>query len=165
MRFENPSDDEMRALLRHVRSIAVVGLSPRPERASHRIARRLRDWGYRVIPVRPAVESVLGEKAYAQLADLPEAPDLVNVFRAASQVGLIVEQYIALGSPAIWIQEGIVNQAAAARARAAGMFVAMDRCISVEYRRLRIAPEETAARIDSNAEAPDPPIGKAQTRA
>jgi predicted CoA-binding protein len=126
----------MRALLARARTIAVVGLSPRAERPSHRIARRLKAWGYRVIPVRPAVGEVLGEKAYPSLAAVPEKIDLVNVFRAAEEVGPIVEQCIALKLPAIWIQPGIVNEDAAERARAAGMFVAMDRCISVEYHRL-----------------------------
>lgn len=126
----------MRALLARARTIAVVGLSPRADRPSHRIARRLTAWGYRVIPVRPAVSEVLGEKAYPRLAAVPEKIDLVNVFRAAEEVGRIVEQCIELKIPAIWIQLGIVNEEAAERARAAGMFVAMDRCISVEHHRL-----------------------------
>jgi len=126
------------ALLARARTIAVVGLSPRPERPSHRIARLLKTWGYRVIPVRPAVSEVLGEKAYPRLADVPEKIDLVDVFRAAGELGPIVEQCIALGLPAIWIQQGIVNEPAAERARAAGMLVVMDRCISVDYRRLMV---------------------------
>jgi predicted CoA-binding protein len=137
--FSNPSGDRIRALLERVTSIAVVGLSPRPERPSHRIARRLQEWGYRVFPVRPGSAAVLGEKAYARLADLPQKPDLVNVFRSAAQVGKVVDECIALGLPAIWIQQGIVDEQAAARARAAGMFVVMDRCISVEYRKLMAA--------------------------
>ncbi len=134
--FANPSDAAIRARLARAKTIAVVGLSPRPDRPSHRIARRLQQWGYRVIPVRPAVSEVLGEKAYARLADVPQQIDLVDVFRAADQIGAIVEQCIALGIPAIWIQQGIVNEAAAARAQEAGLFVVMDRCISVDYRRL-----------------------------
>ena len=134
--FRNPPDDEIRALLAQARSIAVVGLSPRPERPSHRIAARLKDWGYRVIPVRPALAEVLDERAYARLADVPGQIDLVGVFRAAHELGPLVEECIALGLPAIWIQEGIVNEPAAERARAAGMFTVMDRCISVDYRRL-----------------------------
>lgn len=134
--FSNPSEEQIRALLERVKTIAVVGLSPKPERPSHRIARRLQEWGYRVFPVRPGIAEVLGEKAYARLADLPEKPDLVDVFRAAAQVGRIVDECTALGLPAIWIQQGIVDQAAAERARAAGMFVVMDRCISVDYRKL-----------------------------
>jgi len=134
--FANPPDAAIRACLERVKTIAVVGLSPRPDRPSHRIARRLQAWGYRVIPVRPAVREVLGEKAYARLADVPHKIDLVDVFRAAQEIGPLVEQCIALGIPAIWIQQGIVNDAAAARARAAGLFVVMDRCIAVDYRRL-----------------------------
>ena len=128
----------MRALLARVKTIAVVGLSPKPERPSHRIARRLQEWGYRVLPVRPGISEVLGEKAYARLAELPAKPDLVNVFRSSEQVGGVVDECIALGLPAIWTQQGIVDEAAAERARAAGMFVVMDRCISVEYRRLMV---------------------------
>ena len=134
--FRNPANEQIRDLLARARTIAVVGLSPRPERPSHRIALRLKSWGYRVVPVRPALSEVLGEKAYSRLADVPGRIDLVNVFRAAEQVGPIVEQCVALSLPAIWIQEGIVNEPAAARARAAGMVVVMDRCISVAYRRL-----------------------------
>jgi len=136
MSFQNPPSEEIRALLARAKTIAVVGLSPKADRPSHRIARRLQSWGYRVIPVRPALTEVLGERAYARLADLPEKPDLVDVFRAADEIGPLVDECIALKFPAIWIQEGIVNEEAAARARAAGMFVVMDRCIAVEHRRL-----------------------------
>jgi len=139
--FANPPDAAIRACLERVKTIAVVGLSPRPDRPSHRIARRLQAWGYRVIPVRPAVREVLGEKAYARLADVPHKIDLADVFRAAQEIGPIVEQCIALGIPAIWIQQGIVSDAAAARAREAGLFVVMDRCIAVDYRRLMPAVE------------------------
>jgi len=141
--FVNPPDAAVRACLAGARTIAVVGLSPRPDRPSHRIARRLQRWGYRVIPVRPAVSAVLGEKAYPRLADVPEPIDLVDVFRTAREIGPIVEQCIALNIRAIWIQQGIVNTAAAERARAAGLFVVMDRCISVERRRLM--PERQAS--------------------
>jgi len=134
--FVNPPDAAIRACLERAKTIAVVGLSPRPDRPSHRIARRLQQWGYRVIPVRPAVTEVLGEKAYARLSEVPDPIDLVDIFRAANQIGPIVEQCIALRTPAIWIQQGIVNEAAATRARDAGLFVVMDRCIAVEYRRL-----------------------------
>lgn len=134
--FRNPPQDELRALLQRARTIAVVGCSPNPDRPSHRIARRLQQWGYRVIPVRPAVKEVLGEKAYPRLADVPEKIDLVDVFRAADQLDPVVDEAIALGLPALWIQEGIVNEPAAERAVAAGLTVVMDRCISVEYRKL-----------------------------
>jgi hypothetical protein len=134
--FRNPPDEVLRELLATAKTIAVVGLSPRPERPSHRIGRRLQQWGYRVVPVRPAVTEVLGEKAYARLADVPERIDLVDVFRAADQLDPVVDECIALNIPALWIQEGIVNEAAAARALQAGITVVMDRCISVDYRRL-----------------------------
>jgi predicted CoA-binding protein len=132
----NPGATELRELLTRTRTIAVLGASPNPERPSHRIARRLMGWGYRVIPVRPAVAEVLGEKAYARLSDVPGPIDLVNVFRAAREAPAIVEQCIALGVKAVWFQEGIVHEQAAERARAAGLTVVMDRCISVEHRRL-----------------------------
>lgn len=134
--FRNPPDDQLRALLAAAKTIAVVGLSPNPDRPSHRIARRLQQWGYRIVPVRPAVREVLGEPAYARLADVPAKIDLVDVFRAADRIDPVVDECIALGLPALWIQEGIVNEAAAQRATAAGMQVVMDRCISVDYRRL-----------------------------
>jgi hypothetical protein len=134
--FRNPPAEELRALLAGAKTIAVVGLSPNPERPSHRVARRLQQWGYRVVPVRLAVAEVLGEKAYARLADVPAAIDLVDVFRAADRVDPVVDECIALGLPALWLQEGIVNEPAAQRAAAAGIKVVMDRCISVEYRKL-----------------------------
>jgi hypothetical protein len=134
--FRNPPAEELRALLAGAKTIAVVGLSPNPERPSHRVARRLQQWGYRVVPVRPAVAEVLGEKAYARLADVPAAIDLVDVFRAADRVDPVVDECIALRLPALWLQEGIVNEPAAQRAAAAGIKVVMDRCISVEYRKL-----------------------------
>jgi len=134
--FANPSDAEILALLQRVKTVAVVGLSPNPGRPSHRIGRHLQAWGYCVVPVRPAVDEVLGEKAYARLGDVPQAIDLVDVFRSADEIGPLVDECIALGLPAIWIQEGIVNEPAARRAMDAGMFVVMDRCISTERRRL-----------------------------
>jgi len=134
--FRNPSDAEIRALLARARTIAVVGASARPERPSHRIAQRLLAWGYRMIPVRPAVSEVLGQKAYARLADVPEPIDLVDVFRNPEDAGPVVDECIALGLPAVWLQEGVINEPAALRAQAAGLLVVMDRCISTEYRKL-----------------------------
>ena len=134
--FRNPSDTEIRALLARVKTIAVVGASARPERPSHRIAQRLLAWGYRMIPVRPAVSEVLGQKAYARLAEVPEPIDLVDVFRNPEDAGPVVDECIALGLPAVWLQEGVINEAAALRAQAAGLLVVMDKCISTEYRKL-----------------------------
>ena len=134
--FKNPPPEAIKALLENAKTIAVVGISPRPDRPSHRIARRLIDWGYTVIPVRPAVSEVLGLKAYARLADVPVRIDLVDVFRNPADAGPVVDECIALGLPAVWLQEGVINEAAAQRARAAGLTVVMDRCISVDYRTL-----------------------------
>ncbi len=139
MSFANPTDAEIRALLGQVKTIAVVGLSPKPGRPSHTVARAMQGFGYRIIPVRPAVDSVLGEKAYASLREVPERIDLVDVFRAAEHVPAVVEECLALDLPAIWIQEGIVAEAAAGRARAAGMTVVLDRCLYKDYVRLMTA--------------------------
>lgn len=133
MEFQNPSREEIRKLLERVRSIAVVGLSPNPDRPSHGVAKALQQFGYKIIPVRPGVERVLGETAYARLTDLPEIPDLVDVFRAPEHVDDIVDDCIALGVKALWLQEDVVNEAAALRARAAGLLVVMDRCIYKEW--------------------------------
>ncbi len=138
--FRNPSSAEIRELLTRAKTIAVVGLSPNPARPSHRIARRLQEWGYRVIPVRPALDRVLGEKAYPRLADVPERIDLVDVFRAAQHLEPIVRDCIERKVPALWLQSGIVHEAAAARASAAGIRVVMDRCIAVDYRHLVAQP-------------------------
>ena len=136
MPFRNPDSDGLRALLERTKTVAVVGLSPNPDRPSHRIGKRLKEWGYRVVPVRPALDEVLGEKAYPNLTAIPFKPDLVDVFRSPDQVDPVVDECIALGIPALWLQEGVVNEAAALRAQAAGIEVVMDRCISVDYRRL-----------------------------
>jgi uncharacterized protein len=133
--FENPAQAERCALLRRVKNIAVVGLSPNPARPSHAIAAGLQKVGFNIIPVRPAVKEVLGQRAYGRLSDVDVAIDLVNVFRAAEFIDPIVDECIALKLGALWIQEGIVNEPAALRARAAGLIVIMDRCIYRDYRR------------------------------
>ena len=130
-------DATLRRLFQTTRTIAVVGLSPKPNRPSHQVARYMQEAGYRILPVRPAVESILGEPAYASLADLPEVPDLVDVFRAPEHVPEVVEACIALGAPALWLQEGVVHEEAAARAQAAGLTVVMDLCLLKEHARLR----------------------------
>ena len=131
--FENPSDEARHALLQRVKSIAVVGLSPKPERPSYFVAKAMQDFGNEIIPVRPAVAEVLGEKAYARLSEIPGQIDLVDVFRAAEYIDSIVDECIALKVSAIWIQEGILNETAAKRAQAAGITVVMDRCIYKDY--------------------------------
>jgi predicted CoA-binding protein len=134
--FVNPSADEIRALLRRVGTIAVVGLSPSPVRPSHGVARALQGFGYRIIPVNPTVAEVLGEKACPSLRDLPEPVDLVDVFRESSHVASIVDDCIALKLPALWLQDGVIDEAAALRARAAGLTVVMDRCLYRDYMQL-----------------------------
>jgi hypothetical protein len=131
--FENPGAQELCALLKRSKTIAVVGLSPQPARPSFGVAKAMQGFGFRIVPVRPLVAEVLGEKAYATLAAVPGSIDLVDVFRAAEHVDAVVDECIALNIPAIWIQQGIVNEAAALRARAAGMTVVMDRCIHRDY--------------------------------
>ncbi len=132
--FENPDAQARCALLKKVKTIAVVGLSPNAARPSHGVARALQDYGFRVIPVHPVAQEILGEKVHVRLADIAQTIDLVDVFRSAEFIDGVVDECLALGLKAIWIQEGIINEAAAARARAGGMTVIMDRCIYRDYR-------------------------------
>ncbi len=134
--FENPSSDEIRALLRRIETIAVVGLSPRPYRPSHRVAKALRHAGYRVIPVNPNTTQVFNSNAYGNLHSVPIPIDLVDVFRAPRHVGDIVDECIALRIPALWLQDGVINETAALRAREAGIMVVMDRCMARDHSRL-----------------------------
>lgn len=134
-RFENPAVEERCALLRRVKTIAVVGLSPNPDRPSHGVARAMQGFGYTIIPVHPRAREVLGVKAYPRLAEVPLPIDLVDVFRRAEHLDGVVDECLKLGLKNIWIQEGIVNEVAALRAQGAGMTVVMDRCIYSDYRR------------------------------
>jgi len=135
-RFVNPSADEIRALLQRIKTIAVVGLSASPSRPSHGVARALQGFGYRIIAVNPTLTEVLGEKAWPSLRELPEPVDLVDVFRQSSHVAGIVDDCIALKLPALWLQDSVIDAAAALRARAAGLTVVMDRCIYRDYLQL-----------------------------
>jgi len=134
------TDAEMKKLLEESRTIAVVGLSPRPERPSHSVASYLIAQGYKVIPVNPMVEEVLGLKSYPDLKSVPEPVDIVDIFRRSEHVPPIVEQAIEIGAKAVWMQLGVMHQEAAARAEAAGLAVVMNRCISIEHQRLAISP-------------------------
>ena len=129
MQFTNPASDEIYRLLCEVHSIAVVGLSPDPARPSFHVASGLQSLGYRIIPVRPMVDEVLGEKAFPDLESLAGLPDIVDVFRAAEHVPAIVESCIKLGIKKLWLQEGIINEEAALRAKEAGITVVMNRCM------------------------------------
>ena len=134
--FSNPSLDELRALLRRIKTIAIVGLSGSPGRPSHGVASALQSFGYRIIPVNPTIDQVLGERAYPNLKSVPEPIDLVDVFRSSKHVAGIVDECIALHLPALWLQDGVIDETAALRAQAAGIEVIMDRCIYRDYRRL-----------------------------
>jgi predicted CoA-binding protein len=134
--FRNPSPERLRALLHEIKTIAVVGLSPRTNRPSFQVAKAMQGFGYRIIPIRPAVESVLGEHAYPDLYALPESVDLVNVFRNPREIAPIVNACIALKLPRLWLQDGVINEAEALRAQAAGIEVIMDRCVYRDYCRL-----------------------------
>lgn len=135
MAWNNPAREDIERLLAATRRIAVVGLSDNAARTSYGVSAAMQGWGYRILPVNPAIRESLGERAYASLAEavaaLPpgETIDMVNVFRRPEHVARVVEECIALGLPAIWLQEGVVDEAAAARARDAGLTVVMDRCI------------------------------------
>ncbi len=133
MSFTNPDAVAIRELLQTIKTIAVVGLSPKPSRPSHGVAAAMQDFGYRIIPVRPAIDELFGEKAYPDLYALPDKPDLVDVFRAPEHVAPIVDACIELGIKAIWLQDGVVNESAAEKALAAGITVIMDRCIYRDY--------------------------------
>lgn len=121
-------------VLRKAKTIAVVGLSDDPLRPSHGVAAYLQDQGYRIIPVNPQIESSLGQKAYASLLDVPEKIDIVNIFRRPEYVEEVVDQAIQLKVPVVWMQEEVVHERAAQKARQAAIFVVMDRCILVEHR-------------------------------
>jgi len=133
MNFTNPNTDEISDIFQGIRSIAVVGLSPNRNRPSFRVASAMKNRGYRILPVRPLVQEVLGESAYARLEDIPFKVDLVDVFRAPEHVPGIVESCIALGIKRLWLQEGVIHEAAAQHARAAGITVVMNRCILRDY--------------------------------
>jgi predicted CoA-binding protein len=126
---------DTRDILRRFRTFAVVGLSPRPERDSHHVARFLQDHGYRVIPVYPGETEILGERCYERLADIPSPVEVVDLFRRSEAVPPFVDDAIALGAKVVWMQLGVVHEEAAAKARRAGLLVVMDRCPVIEYRR------------------------------
>ena len=130
--FENPAKAEIDALLKRARTIAIIGLSNTPGRPSHNVARALQRFGYRIVPVNPAATEILGERSWPDLASaVREAGpiDVVEVFRRPEFVPAIVEDAIPLALPALWLQDGVIDEAAAGRARAAGIFTVMNRCM------------------------------------
>ncbi len=129
------AQDPITELLKSARTIAVVGLSNSPLRASYGVSAYMQGEGYRIIPVNPNLrDAVLGEEPYASLREVPEPIHVVNIFRRSEYVPEVVDQAIQLGVPAIWMQEGVIHEEAAANARKAGLFVIMDRCILKEHR-------------------------------
>jgi uncharacterized protein len=135
--FSNPDVERLRALLRETRTIAVVGLSPKPDRPSHGVSKSMQSFGYRIVPVNPGQPSILGETCYPTLRDIPAKVladiDLVDVFRQSDAVAGIVDDCIALGLKRLWLQDGVVDEAAALRAQDAGIEVVMDRCVYRDY--------------------------------
>ncbi len=129
------ANNDIKNLLDNTRTIAVVGLSDNSAKTSYIVARYMQAHGYRVVPVNPTIKESLGEKAYPSLLDVPEKVDLVNVFRSSNEVPPVADQAIAIKAKGIWMQEGIVNETSAEKARAAGLKVVMDRCIMVEHAR------------------------------
>jgi uncharacterized protein len=131
---ENPGPEEIQSLLSGARTVAVVGLSDRPYRTSHAIARALQGFGFRIFPVNPNLEGpVLGEDPYSRVQEIPEGVDIVDVFRRGETVFPVAEDAVAAGAKVLWMQSGVVNEPAAAYAREHGLTVVMDRCIKVDY--------------------------------
>ena len=132
------ASDPIGDLLKKAKTIAVVGLSNKPLRPSHGVSLYMQQQGYRIIPVNPNIQTVLGEKAYPSLKDVPDKVDIVNIFRRSEFVPELVEQAMALKVPAVWMQEEVIHEQAAEKARQAGIFVVMDRCILKEHRARRL---------------------------
>src|SRR3954467_4809624 len=138
MAYANPPDTELKRLLTEATTIAIVGASSDPDKASHGIMRKLQHVGYKVIPVNPRETEVLGERAYPSLLDVPERIDIVDVFRRAEDTPSIADDAVTIGAKALWLQTGISNDDAAARAEAGGLTVVMNACIGATHAMLRI---------------------------
>ena len=131
---ENPSVEKIRALLEGSRTVAVVGLSDKPFRTSHSIARALQEFGFKVFPVNPNLsDPVLGEEPYASVGEIGEPVDIVDVFRRSEKVMPTAKDAVAAGAKVLWMQSGVINEEAAAYAKEHGLTVVMDRCIMVDY--------------------------------
>ena len=134
--FENPDDEAIRRVLEKARRIAVVGLSPKPHRDSHRVARYLLESGYEIVPVYPREEQILGQKVHRRVQDVVGAVDLVDVFRRSEDLPEVIDDAITARAGALWLQLGCIDEDGARRARDAGLTVVMDRCLMVEHARL-----------------------------
>lgn len=132
MAFENPTREQIKGILERSTTVAVVGLSDNPERVSHMVSEAMQAKGYTIIPVNPNADTILGQKSYASLKDIPVPVDIVNVFRRSEHTPPVAEEAVAIGAKTFWLQLGIANEEAAAIAAAGGLEVIMDRCIKVE---------------------------------
>ena len=141
MAHRNPSDPELKNLLTEARTIAMIGASSNPDKASYGIMQQLQKRGYHVIPINPRETEVLGERAYASLADVKEPIDIVDVFRRAEDTPAIADEAVKVGAKALWLQTGIVNDDAAARAEAGGLLAVMDACIAATHALLQVPPK------------------------
>jgi len=140
MAHANPPDPELKRLLTEATTIAMVGASSNPEKSSYGIMQKLQTAGYRVIPVNPRETEILGERSYPSLIDVPERIDIVDVFRRPEDAPSIADDAVTIGAKALWLQEGIVSEDAAARAQAGGLIVVMDQCIGATHSLLRVPP-------------------------
>ncbi len=144
MAHANPSDSAITELLTDATTIAIAGASSNPDKASYGIMQKLQRAGYRVIPVNPHEPEILGERSYPSLADIPDRIDIVDVFRRSEDTPQIADEAVTIGAKALWLQTGISNQDAAARAEGAGLTVVMDACIGATHAMLRIPPKTTS---------------------
>ncbi len=133
---QNPSTEEIKRILSENKTIAVVGLSPKWNRPSHFAAKYMKEHGYKIIPVNPGYDKILGEKCYKSLLDIPEPVDIVDIFRRSKDVPPIVDDAIKIGAKVVWMQLTVINEEAAQKAREAGLEVVMDRCVKIEYGRI-----------------------------
>jgi hypothetical protein len=133
----NASPSEIADILKTCHTVAVVGLSPKADRASHQVARYLQEHGYRIVPVRPGCTEILGEPCFPSLTDIPFPVDVVDVFRNVEAIPAIVEEAVAVGAKAVWMQLGLAEPGSARKARAAGLKVVMDRCMKIEHGRVQ----------------------------
>jgi len=131
----NPEDEEIKAILANSKTVAVVGLSPKPDRDSYRVAKYLMEHGYQIVPVHPKEAEILGQKAYASLKDIPFPVDVVDIFRKIEAIPAIVEEAIAMGAKVVWMQLGLAENQSAQKAREAGLKVVMNKCMKMEHSR------------------------------
>jgi uncharacterized protein len=130
------TDQLIEDVLKNSKTIAVVGISPKPDRASNEVAKYMQARGYKIVPVRPGADEILGEKAYASLKDIPFEVDIVDIFRKPEHIAAIVDEAIEIKAKAVWMQLGLVHEDAAKKAEAAGLKVVQDKCLVIEHRRI-----------------------------